>query len=66
MKTESGRKLVELTNGVGVDAFIDASGNTQAIQEGFKGLRKGGKVALIGLPSIPLEIDLGSQVVFKE
>lgn len=66
MKTESGKKLVEITNGVGVDAFIDASGNTLAILEGFKGLRKGGKVALIGLPSTPLEIDLGSQVVFKE
>ncbi len=59
-------KLKELTQGVGVDAFIDASGNTDAILEGFKGLRKGGKVALIGLPSKPLEIDLGSQVVFKE
>ncbi|HBV67889.1 MAG TPA: L-threonine 3-dehydrogenase [Clostridiales bacterium] len=63
---KAGEKLVELTNGVGVDAFIDASGNTAAILEGFKGLRKGGKVALIGLPSRPLEIDLGSQVVFKE
>lgn len=63
---KSGEKLIELTNGVGVDAFIDASGNTFAILEGFKGLRKGGKAALIGLPSRPLEIDLGSQVVFKE
>ncbi len=63
---KAGEKLVELTNGVGVDAFIDASGNTAAILEGFKGLRKGGRVALIGLPSRPLEIDLGSQVVFKE
>ncbi len=63
---KAGEKLVELTNGVGVDAFIDASGNTAAILEGFRGLRKGGKVALIGLPSRPLEIDLGSQVVFKE
>ena len=55
-----------MTNGVGIDAFIDASGNTFAILDGFKALRKGGKVALIGLPSRPLEIDLGSQVVFKE
>jgi len=62
----SAEKLIELTKGVGVDAFIDASGNTFAILDGFKGLRKGGKVALIGLPSRPLEIDLGSQVIFKE
>jgi threonine 3-dehydrogenase len=62
----SADKLKELTNGVGVDAFIDASGSTAAILDGFKGLRKGGMVALIGLPSRPLEIDLGSQVIFKE
>ncbi len=62
----SAEKLVELTNGVGVDAFIDASGNTYAILDGFRGLRKGGSVALIGLPSKPLEIDLVSQVIFKE
>jgi threonine 3-dehydrogenase len=66
MQVDSAKKLIELTGGVGVDAFIDASGSTIAILAAFKGLRKGGKVALIGLPSTPLEIDLGSQVVFKE
>ncbi|NLJ58026.1 MAG: L-threonine 3-dehydrogenase [Tissierellia bacterium] len=65
-KENLGHKLVELTKGVGVDAFIEASGSTLAILDGFKGLRKGGMVALIGLPSKALEIDLGSQVVFKE
>lgn len=58
--------LKELTHGVGVDAFIDASGNTGAIVSAFKGLRKGGRVALIGLPSKPIELDLGPLVVFKE
>lgn len=66
MSVNSADKIKELTHGVGVDAFIDASGSTPAILDGFKALRKGGMVALIGLPSKPLEIDLGSQVVFKE
>jgi threonine 3-dehydrogenase len=65
-EVDSAKEILELTNGVGVDAFIDASGNTSAILGGFKSLRKGGTVALIGLPSKPLEIDLGSQIVFKE
>lgn len=65
-EVDSVKEILELTNGVGVDAFIDASGNTNAILGGFKSLRKGGAVALIGLPSKPLEIDLGSQIVFKE
>jgi threonine 3-dehydrogenase len=65
-EVDAAKEILELTNGVGVDAFIDASGNTSAILGGFKSLRKGGTVALIGLPSKPLEIDLGSQIVFKE
>jgi len=65
-EVDSAGRILEVTNGVGVDAFIDASGNTGAILNGFKSLRKGGRVALIGLPSKPLEIDLGPYVVFKE
>lgn len=58
--------IMETTDGVGVDAFIDASGNVGAIADGFKYLRKGGRVALIGLPSRTFEIDLGPYVIFKE
>jgi len=66
MEVDPVKIILEATNGVGADAFIDASGNTGAISGGFKSLRKGGKVALIGLPSKPMEIDLGPQVIFKE
>ncbi|MCR4443409.1 MAG: L-threonine 3-dehydrogenase [Peptococcaceae bacterium] len=60
------QEILKLTGGLGVDGFIDASGNSKAIQEGFKYLRKGGRAALVGLPSGPLCIDLGADVVFKE
>ena len=50
--------MIKLTNGVG----IDASGNTQAILEDSKVLEKVARLQT----SIPLGIDLGSQVVFKE
>lgn len=59
-------KIMALTDGVGVDAFIDASGNTYAINDAFRSLRKGGMAALIGLPSKPIELDLVPQIVFKE
>lgn len=59
-------RIIEETSGVGVDILIDASGSVDAIRLGFKYLRKGGRVALIGLPSRALEIDLGPDVVFKE
>ncbi len=59
-------EIMKVTGGVGVDAFIDASGNVHAINQGFKFLRKGGQVGLVGLPSKPISLDLGSDVVFKE
>lgn len=66
MKTDVVEEILKMTQGIGVDTFIDASGSVEAINQGFKYLRKGGEVGLIGLPSTPLEINLGSDVVFKE
>lgn len=65
-KTDIVETILKETGGTGVDAFIDASGNVEAINQGFKYLRKGGEAALIGLPSTPIELNLGSDVVFKE
>jgi threonine 3-dehydrogenase len=58
--------VLKATDGRGADVVIDASGSTAAIKEGFQCLRKGGRMALVGLPDRPLELELGSQVVFKE
>ncbi len=60
------QEILKMTQGVGVDVFIDASGSVEAIKQGFKYLRKGGEVALIGLPSEPIELNLGPDIVFKE
>jgi len=65
-KTDVVAEVLALTHGVGADAFIDASGSEKAIQSGFKCLRKGGKVALIGLPSTPVSLNVGVDIVFKE
>ena len=59
-------EILKMTQGVGVDVFIDASGSVEAIKQGFKYLRKGGEVALIGLPSEPIELNLGPDIIFKE
>ncbi|MDQ3457687.1 MAG: alcohol dehydrogenase catalytic domain-containing protein [Deinococcota bacterium] len=59
-------EIMAMTDGVGADAVIDASGSVEAIRDGFRYLRKGGRVVLVGLPSRPLELDLGADVVFKE
>lgn len=59
-------EIMNITDGIGVDSFIEASGNIDAINQGFKYLRKGGKIAFVGLPSKKLEINLISDIVFKE
>jgi threonine 3-dehydrogenase len=66
LKTDVVEAVLKETGGTGVDAFIDASGSVEAVNQGFKCLRKGGEVALIGLPSTPIELNLGPDVVFKE
>ncbi|MDK2927705.1 MAG: threonine 3-dehydrogenase [Bacillota bacterium] len=58
--------LKALTEGYGVDAFIEASGNARALRQAFQALMKGGRAALIGLPGRPIELDAGTDIVFKE
>lgn len=58
--------VLQQTSGVGVDAIVEASGSVPAIEGAWKYLRKGGKVALIGLPSDPVRVNLGPDVIFKE
>ena len=56
----------EKTDGIGADVIFDASGNSDAIAQSFKYLRKGGSVHLLGLPSSHASIDLAPDVIFKE
>ena len=54
------------TKGCGVDVVIEASGSVDALKGSFQFLRKGGRMAWIGLPGKPVELEIGSAVVFKE
>ncbi|HDQ92934.1 MAG TPA: hypothetical protein ENN89_02325 [Synergistetes bacterium] len=65
-KEDPGKIIKDRTSSVGVDGFIDASGNPGAIREGFRYLRKGGTVVLVGLPSEPLTFDATGDIIFKE
>lgn len=58
--------ILEATGGVGVDAIVEASGNAAALEGAFAYLRKGGRCALVGLPSEPVRLNIGADVVFKE
>jgi threonine 3-dehydrogenase len=57
--------LFEATNGEGVDAWLEMSGSPAAVEQGFRVLKKGGEVAMLGLPEEPFRVDLGNWVIFK-
>ncbi len=55
----------DLTRGEGVDVLLEMSGASSALTQGFTVLKYGGKAALLGLPSAPIEFDLSNLVIFK-
>jgi threonine 3-dehydrogenase len=49
----------------GPEVWLEMSGSAPAIDAGFKALRNGGTVALLGLPRAPVTIDIGAHIIFK-
>jgi len=57
--------IMDATNGGGVDVVLDMAGTQQAMDKGFKILRRGGRFTAFGIPSEPLKVDLADGVIFK-
>jgi threonine 3-dehydrogenase len=55
----------EGTGGLGVDVFLELSGNESAIHQGFAALVPGGRASLLGLPDRPITVDLNAEIIFK-
>jgi threonine 3-dehydrogenase len=53
------------TNGSGVDVVCEMSGHQDGVRLGFKVLRLGGRVSLLGIPSRDISLDLANDVIFK-
>jgi threonine 3-dehydrogenase len=54
-----------LTKGDGVDVVLEMTGNDQALKDSLKMLKNGGHLALLGIPTEPVQLDLANDVVFK-
>jgi threonine 3-dehydrogenase len=59
------KRILSETDGTGVDALLEMSGNPTAIQQGFKALRAGGRASLLGIPTENVPLDLVNDVIFK-
>jgi len=55
----------DLTDGVGMDAVFEITGNPNAVLTGMKIARKGGVLSLLGIFNEPLTVDLNDNVIFK-
>jgi len=58
-------KIMSITDGEGVDVLLEMSGVPSTIRKGFKILRNAGRVSLLGIPVLPMEIDLSNDIIFK-
>jgi len=59
------RTVKELTDREGVDVLLEMSGSPEAIVEGFRCVRSGGEVSLLGIPPGEVAIPWAQQIVFK-
>ncbi|MGD0339680.1 MAG: zinc-binding dehydrogenase [Bacteroidota bacterium] len=59
------KTVKKATNGVGVDAVLEMSGNYKAYDDAFRVLRMGGCMSLLGLPGGMMVVDFSKDVIFK-
>jgi threonine 3-dehydrogenase len=59
------QRVLQETNGLGIDVVLEMSGVSTAIQQGFDCLRPGGRFSILGIPDKPMVIDIGKAIVFK-
>ena len=57
--------VMDETDGTGVDAVLEASGNYHAYRNGLDIVRMGGTMALLGIPDGELPVDFGRDIIFR-
>jgi len=57
--------VMGLTDGEGVQVVLEMSGAPEAIGQGLRVLRNGGRLTLFGLPSDEVPVDIAEGVIFK-
>lgn len=57
--------MARATGGEGADVVLEMSGNPGAIREAFRAVHDGGEVALLGLPSEEVPLDITRDIIFK-
>ncbi len=58
-------RVLQETDGLGVDVVLEMSGNPSAIKEAFASLHPGGRFSILGIPDKPMVTDWGADIIFK-
>ena len=64
-QTDTEHFIMEQTRGKGVDVVLEMSGAASAIRQAMRICRRGGRVALMGIPVLPVELDMAEDMIFK-
>lgn len=59
------KRILEETNGIGADVFLEMSGAQKAYEQGFASLRNGGRASLLGLPGGATTLNMSDAVIMK-
>jgi threonine 3-dehydrogenase len=59
------RRVMEDTNGTGVDVALEMSGSYSAYRDAFEMLRMGGTFVLLGIPEGEVKMDFARDVIFR-
>lgn len=62
---DPGEELARLKGADGFDVVLEMSGSPQALSLGLSAIRHGGEMALLGLPSGPVTLDLAEDVIMR-
>ena len=62
---DAGATLREMTGGLGVDRIIEAAGVPITVQWSLAALRKGGRIAAVGIPNKGVEINMRDLVLYE-
>lgn len=65
LKEDVTKRIMELTNGKGVDVVCEMSGKESAIVSAFSYIKAGGHFAMLGVPSGSITINVATDIVFK-
>ena len=57
--------ICDANEGYPVDIVLEMSGAPGAITSAFTTVRNGGRITLFGIPSRPVEVDIGENMIFK-